>query len=142
MNRISNFFNAYRTEGIKLKNTNILTTALILSVFLPLILFITGIFSEDVYQTTAKEVNIVTENFSNLKKSFIQFFYCIIMILSASRISQIEFKNNTWQLIETQPLYKTSIYFEMPLHRLRYFRFFAKPIPIRRSLPHPQFYDL
>ena len=111
MNRISNFFNAYRTEGIKLKNTNILTTALILSVFLPLILFITGIFSEDVYQTTAKEVNIVTENFSNLKKSFIQFFYCIIMILSASRISQIEFKNNTWQLIETQPLYKTSIYF-------------------------------
>ncbi|MDN3709813.1 hypothetical protein QW060_23020 [Myroides ceti] len=74
MNRISNFFNAYRTEGIKLKNTNILTTALILSVFLPLILFITGIFSEDVYQTTAKEVNIVTENFSNLKKSFIQFF--------------------------------------------------------------------
>src|SRR5690606_31029152 len=35
---------------------------------------------------------------------FMALFYPLIIIVTASRITQLEHKNNTWQLIETQPV--------------------------------------
>ena len=39
------------------------------------------------------------------------FFFPLFIIIMVSRITQIDHKNGGWQLMETQPLYKFSIYF-------------------------------
>lgn len=107
---ISNFIKAFRTESIKMKGTRMVLTAIILSTLVPLIglsfRIINGQYNSDLTQ----ETNFFKDIFNNYS-SALEFVSILVAIISASRIAQIEHKNNTWQLLETQPLTKFSIYF-------------------------------
>lgn len=107
---LSYFIKAFKTEGIKLKGTYITYTAIVLAAIVPFIFLIFTLINGDYNESLTAPENYFKSNFNILKKSF-EFFSAIIVIISASRISQIEFKNNTWQLLETQPLNKFAIYF-------------------------------
>lgn len=101
------FINAFKAESIKLKHSGIRTTALLLALITPLIgigLSLYDFFSE---KTEALEpVYIFFGTYSKLTTPFINLFYPLIIIVTASRIAQLEHRNNTWQLIETQPVKK------------------------------------
>ena len=96
---------AFRAENIKLKHSGILTTALLLAIVTPLIGLGFSIYS--ILQKKRILLSLSTffmMNLTQLNEAFINLFYPIIIIVTASRIAQLEHKNNTWQLMETQPV--------------------------------------
>ena len=107
---ISNFTKAFRAESIKMKSTRIVLTAIVLSVLIPLMAFVFSLINGEYNSDLTEETNFFQVSFNSYISVF-EFIAVLVAIISASRISQIEFKNNTWQLIETQPLSKFSIYF-------------------------------
>ncbi|RRJ89346.1 hypothetical protein EG240_11960 [Paenimyroides tangerinum] len=107
---ISNFTKAFRAESIKMKSTRIVLTAIVLSVLIPLMAFVFSLINGEYNSDLTEKTNFFQVSFNSYISVF-EFIAILVAIISASRISQIEFKNNTWQLIETQPLSKFSIYF-------------------------------
>src|SRR5690606_17779060 len=104
-NIMKQLLNAFAAENIKLKHSGIRTTAIILAIITPLVglgMSIYSLFTETA--TTTDPVYIFFETYHNLKTPFINLFFPLIIIVTASRIAQIEYKNNTWQLMETQPV--------------------------------------
>lgn len=107
---ILNFTKAFKTESIKMKGTRIILTAIVLGSFIPLVGLIINVINGEYNSDLTEETNFFQDTFNGYK-SALEFIAVLVAIISASRIAQIEFKNNTWQLIETQPLTKFSIYF-------------------------------
>lgn len=103
-----------KLELIKKKRSGIFTLSIILGVVFPLIVFITNLF---IYSKETQSGNGIPVNFyfESLKmpslQAFSQFFFPILIIIGASKIAQIDHKNKGWNLMETQPTTKASIYF-------------------------------
>ena len=99
------FIKAFAAENIKLKHSGIRTTAFILTVIPFLISISASIYSYFTEKAEATDpVYIFFDTYNLLIVPFMGLFYPLIIIVTASRITQLEHKNNTWQLIETQPV--------------------------------------
>jgi len=105
------FIYTFQAESLKLKYSGIPRTAYILALIMPLIGIGMSIFS--FFETEAPPTAPVYpfyQIYDQLIKGFIYVFYPIIIIVTASRIAQLEHRNNTWQLMETQPIKRTYLF--------------------------------
>lgn len=99
------FIKAFQAENIKLKHSGIRTTAFILAAIPFLISMGVSIYSYFTEKAEATDpIYIFFDTYNLLILPFIGLFYPLIIIVTASRMTQLEHKNNTWQLIETQPV--------------------------------------
>ena len=110
-NNISNFITALKAEHIKKKGTGFYWTSAILGVISPLLFFIVSIIQKSEEIKTELPVNYYQAFLENSLQPFAFFFFPLLIIITVSRITQLDHRNGGWQLMETQPTYKFSIYF-------------------------------
>lgn len=102
------FIQAFAAENIKLKHSGIRTTAFILAAITPLIGIGMALYRFFTEKAEAIDpIYIFFDTYNLLTTPFINLFYPLVIIVTASRMAQLEHKNNTWQLIETQPVKRT-----------------------------------
>jgi thiol-disulfide isomerase/thioredoxin len=109
-NKMQNFTTALKAEHIKKKGTGFYLLALILGAISPIIYLIVSSF-ESMKFPNAIPKNYYTDYIENCLEPFAGFFFPLLIIIIVSRITQLDHKNGGWQLMETQPVRKTSIYF-------------------------------
>ncbi|WP_139957672.1 redoxin domain-containing protein [Flavicella sediminum] len=103
-----------KLELIKKKRSGIFTLSIILGAIIPLVFFIVRLFvySKGIQKGGGIPVNYYFETLNNeALVGFSYFLFPILIIISASKITQIDHKNKGWNLMETQPTTKASIYF-------------------------------
>lgn len=110
MKEITYIKKAFAAEWLKIKGLGLLITAAACAAFVPAMIFVLKIFVEDVrvydeVATTATQREIMVD-----VSSFGGFFLLLFIIIAASRIAQTDHNNNGWELMETQPLSRFSIY--------------------------------
>lgn len=99
------FLNALKAENLKLKHTGLKFIAYILAVLIPVIILAVNIYQFFTETDTLNALNyLFYSEFNEVNPAFTGFIYPLIIIIIVSRITQIEHKNNTWQLLETQPI--------------------------------------
>ena len=112
----ASFFTTYKAEGIKLKNTYIYLLAVILSLIIPVVFTIFTIFKiDDFNDQIYNGYELITQTFSDISSAYTPFLYIVTLILACSRLAQVDYKSNTWQLVETLPTSKFNIYFSKVL---------------------------
>ena len=99
----------FKADFLKLKKSGIFWMLLITSCFIPIVNALLAILIADLTKGNSDQAwsSIIENNF----KGYGGFFFPLLIILLAARITQLEHKNNTWKLIETLPIKKRSIYF-------------------------------
>jgi|GEM_PF-729724 len=111
MSLLKNYITAVKAENIKRKGTGTYWLCFSFGIFIPIIYFIYMLFS---WEEDQKPVNIpynfYQQNIGDMVPSFLSFFFPLLIIIIAAKITQIDHKNGGWQLMETQPLSKLSIY--------------------------------
>src|SRR5690606_9482594 len=65
---------------------------------------------EDNQKPISIPYNFYEKNITEALASFQSFFFPLLIIIIAAKITQIDHKNGGWQLMETQPLSKFSIF--------------------------------
>ncbi|MEN8816125.1 MAG: ABC transporter permease, partial [Nonlabens sp.] len=108
---LENFKIALRTERIKIKRSGIFTLGWILALIMPLLYFVIISVEGDTYIDKVTETNFFFNFFEMPLQGLTGFFLPLLMIITASKIAQIDHKNKGWQLMEMQPISKFSIYF-------------------------------
>jgi len=99
------FLKAFAAENIKLKHSGIRTTAFTLAILTSIISICFSVYTYFTEKAEAKDpIYIFFDTYSYQILPFMALFYPLIIIVTASRITQLEHKNNTWQLVETQPV--------------------------------------
>lgn len=106
------FIKTLKAEFIKIKGSNILTLGIILGSILPFIFMITnGSDASYAINPVAKNTLYFKSLFDLLLEAMSGFFLPLLIIITASKIAQLDHKNKGWQLMETQPITKFSIFF-------------------------------
>ena len=110
-NNIVNFFTSLKAENIKKRGTGFYWTSGIFGTISPVLYFVILI----VMSTDEIKMEIPANFYQNFitqaVNPFAYFFFPLLIIIMVSRITQLDHKNGGWQLMETQPTYKFSIYF-------------------------------
>jgi len=109
---MQNFITALRAEHIKKSGTGIYLLAILMGAAIPIIYAI-ALFVES---EPASPKDIVPYNYffqvlDDVLEAFATFFFPLFIIITVSRITQLDHRNGGWQLMETQPVSKASIYF-------------------------------
>jgi len=111
MSLLKNYITAVKAENIKRKGTGTYWLCFSFGIIIPLIYFILMIF---LWEEDQKPINIPYNLYQNEMEtiifSLLDFFFPLLIIIIAAKITQIDHKNGGWQLMETQPLSKLSIY--------------------------------
>ena len=107
---MQNFITALKAEHIKKKGTGAYTLSLILGAISPLIWTIVTIV-QDMPNRGGMPYNYYIKFIESCYEPFVNFFFPLLIIITVSRVTQIDHKNGGWQLMETQPVKKISIYF-------------------------------
>lgn len=110
-NLISNFITAFRAEHIKIKGRGIYLLSAILGMISPIIFFIVAMIRASDEIKDALPYNHYLDFIKGNLTPFVYFFFPLLIIMTASRITQLDHKNGGWKLMETQPVQKLSIYF-------------------------------
>ncbi|QJP35605.1 redoxin domain-containing protein [Nonlabens sp. Ci31] len=108
---LHNFKTALQTERIKIKRSGIFTLGFILALIMPLLYFTIQIIQGDMYNDRIVDTNFYFHFYKNPLAGLTGFFLPLLIIITASKIAQIDHKNKGWQLMEMQPISKLSIYF-------------------------------
>ena len=108
---IKNFLAALSAEHIKKRGTGLYVVAAIVGAFLPIARLLIKIFIEKDERFGTLPINYFQGYVNDCLIFFVGFFFPLVIIISVSRITQLDHKNGGWQLMETQPLQKFSIYF-------------------------------
>jgi len=108
---LENFKIALQTERIKIKRSGIFTLGFILALIMPLLYFTVQIIAADMYNDQIVDTNFYFHFYKNPLAGLTGFFLPLLIIITASKIAQIDHKNKGWQLMEMQPISKLSIYF-------------------------------
>lgn len=107
---MQNFITALKAEHLKKKRTGIYVTSAILGIISPLIMILV-MFFENSPERGGMPYNYYLDLIQDTLDPFAGFFFPLLIIITVSRITQIDHRNGGWQLMETQPLNKISIYF-------------------------------
>lgn len=107
---MQNFITALKAEHLKRKKTGVYLTAIILGALIPVIYTLVIIVQNETVQP-GLPTNYFLKTLQNITTSFTGFFFPMLIIITASRLTQLDHKNGGWQLMETQPVTKLSIYF-------------------------------
>ena len=110
-NKISNFITALKAENIKKSGTGFYFTSAILGIISPILFMIVSIVQNNGEIKAGIPYNLYLKFTQNCLEPFAYFFFPLLIIITVSRITQLDHKNGGWQLMETQPTYKFSIYF-------------------------------
>src|SRR5690606_25416996 len=111
MSLLKNYTTALKSEFIKKKGTGTYWLCFSFGILIPLIAFIILIFNwEENHKPVNIPYNFYEDNIGKSLGSFLEFFFPLLIIIIAAKITQIDHKNGGWQLMETQPLSKFSIY--------------------------------
>src|SRR5690606_24497612 len=110
MSILNNYTTAFRSEYIKKKGTGTYWLCFSFGILIPLIYFISMLFLWEEDQIEAIPFNLFEKHISTLLSSFLGFFFPLLIIIIAAKITQVDHKNGGWQLMETQPLSKIPIY--------------------------------
>ncbi|NMH29382.1 redoxin family protein [Flavobacterium silvaticum] len=111
MGAFQNFVTAFKAEHIKKKGTGIYVLGLIFGAIAPIIGFIALFFNPPLNTQNTFPFNLFEKFISEFSPAFTGFFYPLAIIICVSRIAQLDHRYGGWQLMETQPLNKFSIYF-------------------------------
>ncbi|AZA53979.1 redoxin family protein [Chryseobacterium sp. G0201] len=101
---------AFAAEWLKTKNLGLFVLAVIFAVIAPILSFATKIIFEDSRVYNGVEKSAIHQSFLSLLSMYGEFLLILFIIISATRVAQIDHKNNGWTFLETQPLSKFSIY--------------------------------
>lgn len=111
MSILKNYTTALRSEFIKKKGTGTYWLCFSFGILVPIVYFIASFF---LWEDNKKPINIpfnfYEKHITEALASFQSFFFPLLIIIIAAKITQIDHKNGGWQLMETQPLSKFSIY--------------------------------
>ena len=110
-NNITNFITALKAENIKKRGTGFYWTSAILGTISPILFFIVLIVMSTDEIKTEIPSNYYQNFINQAVNPFAYFFFPLLIIIIVSRITQLDHKNGGWQLMETQPSNKFSIYF-------------------------------
>ena len=109
--KISNFITALKAEHIKKRGTGMYYNSAVMGVISPILLFIVLLIESTDEIKTELPFNYYLKLIENVLQPFAYFFFPLLIIITVSRITQLDHKNGGWQLMETQPTHKFSIYF-------------------------------
>lgn len=107
---MQNFITALKAEHIKKKGTGIYMLSILLGAISPVIWTIVQLFEKE-KPGSSIPYNYYISYIEGLLEPFAGFFFPLLIIITVSRITQLDHKNGGWQLMETQPIRKISIYF-------------------------------
>jgi thiol-disulfide isomerase/thioredoxin len=110
-NRLSNFITVYNAELLKKKKKGIFWTSVIIGLVFPLLAFLNYFLNGFSQQVTGLPYNFFTWFIGNSIMGYAGFFFPLLIIISASRITQLDHKNGGWKLLETSPLSRSSVFF-------------------------------
>ncbi len=116
LTKMQNFIKSFKTELIKKKRSGIFTLSIVLGLLIPVIVAIVNItrslfFDDNDLISDTTPLNYYFNNLENFIIPYASFFLPLLIIICASKVAQIDHKNNSWNLMETQPVKKISIYF-------------------------------
>lgn len=101
---------AFKAEWLKIKGLGLLTLVIIFALIIPTLIFTIDIFSEDSRLYNGLLAKASTLAVKDTIAPFGGFFMLLLIIIAATRITQIDHKNNGWTFLETQPVSKLNIY--------------------------------
>lgn len=107
---MQNFTTALKAEHIKKKGTGIYITAIVFGALTPLIMALVKIINAEP-RAAGIPYNYFTGFLKGCMDPFAGFFFPLLIIITVSRVTQLDHKNGGWQLMETQPVKKIAIYF-------------------------------
>jgi hypothetical protein len=106
-----NIINSFQSEWLKTKRSAATWLVLIGGFFIPVILLIAQLINyKDLYAATTA-AHFWDRHFSKAWQSMALFLLPMGVILAASLIAQIEYRNNTWKQLHTTPQGLTTIFF-------------------------------
>jgi thiol-disulfide isomerase/thioredoxin len=107
---MQHFITALKAENIKKKGTGIFLLSMILGAISPIIWALVMLF-QDEQKDGGLSYNYFTRYLEGCLDPYAGFFFPLLIIITVSRFAQLDHKNGGWQLMETQPVNKFSIYF-------------------------------
>jgi len=110
-NRLSNFITGISAEHIKKRGTGFYWTSAIIGLLSPILFFIVSIVQSSDEIKHGLPYNFLDYFMEDCLSAFTYFFFPLLIIITVSRITQLDHRNGGWQLMETQPSYKFTIYF-------------------------------
>jgi len=110
-NKFSNFITALKAEHIKKRGTGFYWTSAIIGLLSPILFGIVAIVEDSPEIKRGIPYNLYLQFIENTIQPFAYFFFPLLIIITVSRITQLDHRNGGWQLMETQPSFKFSIYF-------------------------------
>lgn len=108
---MKNLITFIKAELVKAKGLPIKYSILIFPILTSIFVYIGMHQSMEEWNTTTPAFNIFEDIFNNGMNLHVNLMYPILLILTISQITYVDHKNGGWQLMETQPLKKSSIYF-------------------------------
>jgi thiol-disulfide isomerase/thioredoxin len=108
---MQNFITVLKAEHIKKKGTGIYVLGIILGAIAPFINLLVSLTNNFSPRSGGIPVNYYIKNIENSLEAFTIFFFPLFIIIMVSRITQLDHKYGGWQLMETQPMKKSQIYF-------------------------------
>ncbi|MHA3788928.1 redoxin family protein [Flavobacterium hauense] len=108
---MQNYITALKAEHLKKKGTGIYVVAIILGAISPILLGIIRLFDDPQAGEGGIPYNYYLRFIEETLDPFAGFFFPMLIIITVSRLTQLDHKYGGWQLMETQPIQKLSIYF-------------------------------
>lgn len=109
--KVAGFSTALQAEHIKKKGTGFYWMSIIFGLISPLLYFVVMIIERSDAVVSRLPYNHILNFTKESMLPFANFFFPLMIIIVVSRITQIDHKNGGWQLMETQPISKFSIFF-------------------------------
>lgn len=108
---MQNYITALKAEHLKKKGTGIYVVAIILGAISPILMGIIKLFDDPQMGEGGIPYNYYLRFIEDTLDPFAGFFFPMLIIITVSRLTQLDHKYGGWQLMETQPVKKLSIYF-------------------------------
>ncbi|MCT4583191.1 MAG: ABC transporter permease [Flavobacteriales bacterium] len=108
---ITDLITIYQAEHLKKKKKGIYWTSFIVGILFPSIGFYLSMKDGYDNHITQLPYNFYEDFIAQKIIGFANFFFPLIIIISAGRITQLDHKKGGWKLMETSPIKKASIFF-------------------------------